>query len=83
MIKVTTETGSIYEFDYTEMKARRTNETNNFAPMRKDDEWVRLLLKPEITIGEPLRFVISVRDDDVATIRTTSYVTSISDSSEA
>lgn len=77
MLLVTTETGSLYEFDFDQMLTRRTNETNNFAPLRKDDEWVRLILEPEIIVGEPLRFVISVRDDDVATIRTTSYVTKV------
>jgi hypothetical protein len=77
MILVTTETGSKYEFDFDQMRTRRINETKNFTPLRKDDEWNQLVTVPEIVTGQPMRFALMVREDDIVTIRHTSYVTKV------
>lgn len=77
MIKVNTETGSVYEFDLEQNRVRRVNETGNFTAMRKDDEWNELVSIPEITVGESMKFLLHVREDDIVTLRTTSYVTKV------
>lgn len=77
MIKVQTETGSTYEFDLEQNRVRRVNETGNFDPMRKDDEWNELVSIPEFTIGQSMRFLLMVREDDIVTLRTTSYITKV------
>lgn len=79
MIRVTTETGSIYDFDQENMRTRRVNTTGNFEAMRKDGEWSDLVLMPDIKIGASMRFPLVVREDGDVTFRTTSYVTKIED----
>jgi hypothetical protein len=79
MITVTTETGSVYEFDLENMLTRRLTK-NNFtgeAKLRKDDTRVPLVTIPEIEVGRGMIFVISLREDDVVTTRYTSHVTSV------
>lgn len=77
MIKVHTETGSVYEFDLENSLVRRVNQTGNFSPMRKDEEWTDLVTKPDIVIGRSMTFALIVRDDDLVTFRSTSYVTKV------
>ena len=74
---VHTETGSVYEFDFDQMRVRRVNETGNFTNMRKDDEWLELVTVPEIQVGQSMKFALMVRDDDIVTLRTTSYVVKV------
>lgn len=79
MYTVHTETGSVYDFDFDQMRMRRVNETGNFANMRQDNEWINLVTVPEINVGEGMRFVVSGlhEDPNVVTIRTTSYVVKV------
>jgi hypothetical protein len=71
---VYTETGSVYEFDFNQMRVRRINETGNFSNLRKDEEWLELVTVPEIELGQSMRFALMIRDDGIVTLRTTSYV---------
>ena len=52
------------------------------AELRKDTQAIPYALHPEfpLTVGEPAVFILDIRNDGVATIRTTTPVVSISPS---
>lgn len=78
MVTVHTETGSVYEFDYENMKMRRVNSTGNFDPLRKDGEWAEMLLWPEMEVGYPMNIALApLAEGFDVTMRHTSYVTKI------
>lgn len=69
---VTTESGTIYEFDGPKMR-RISDEA-----MRRDGEWISLLSKPHPFVGEPMFLALEplAMDADV-TMRITTPVISI------
>lgn len=80
MLKVNTETGSIYMFDMENLKMQRVNDTGNFDPMRQDGEWIQMLLEPTIEIGKAMKIALAPLGDPETTdctMRFTSYVTKI------
>ena len=78
-IKVTTETGSVYEIDLDEQKMRRIPQGES-GPLRKDNEWLKLLVPPTIELNQPLRMAIEPLSVDAnVTMRFTSHVVSIED----
>lgn len=77
MVKITTVSGSVYEFDVQEYKMRRVN-TNEDAQLRKDEEWIKVLYLPEFLVGEPMRVVLEPLDMDAdVTMRFTTEVVSV------
>lgn len=76
MIKVVTETGSVYEIDFDEETVTRINED---SPMRKDGEVIRYTSINDITVGEPIRMILEGVNGSkgVVTARQTSHVTRI------
>lgn len=51
MLKVTTESGTIYEIDLEKMRLRRRNKD---AKLRKDGTWLKMLVKPDIKLNQRL-----------------------------
>lgn len=77
IVLVTTESGANYQFDLTNMRVRRVSETKQSKNMRKDFKWNPLVTVPTFKIGEPMRFALLVRDDDIVTLRTTTTVVKV------
>lgn len=74
MLKVTTESGSIYEFDLPNLKMRRINTE---FPMRREKEWLNMLTEPYIRLGEPLRAALEPLGHGDVTMRYSTPVTAI------
>lgn len=70
-MKVTTETGSVYYFDGQRMKRKSD------SSLRRDGEWVNLLVPVEPRIGEPMWLPLEPLGSGEATVRTTTRVVSI------
>lgn len=73
-MKVTTETGSTYEFDMPGLKMRRVNE--NWV-LRRDQEWVKMLAKPQVVIGQEMVILLEPLGGGDMTTRITTRVTEI------
>lgn len=77
MVKITTISGSVYEFDVEQYRMRRVN-TNEDAQLRKDEEWIKVLHLPDFLVGEPMRVVLEPLDMDAdVTMRFTTEVVSV------
>jgi hypothetical protein len=63
-VKVGTKTGSVYEFDLEALAVRRVNNGEQWAELRKDSEWVQLLLEPEFFIGKPMYLALAPLSDE-------------------
>lgn len=74
MLKVTTESGSVYEFDLPNLKMRRINAE---SPMRGEEEWLDMLTEPYIRLGEPLRAALAPLGFGDVTMRYSTPVTAI------
>lgn len=70
-MRVTTEAGSVYEFDGQRMK-RKSDST-----LRRDGEWIQLLVPVEPRIGEPMWLPLEPLGDGEVTVRMTTPVVSI------
>jgi hypothetical protein len=77
MIKVHTETGSIYELDVANTKVRRVFHTEASSDLRRDEEWVQMLLWPEIKTGASMYLILEPLGEGNVTMRTTSYVVKV------
>lgn len=77
MVKITTISGSVYEFDVDNYKMRRVN-TNQDAQLRKDEEWIKVMYLPDFLVGEPMRVVLEPLSMDAdVTMRFTTEVVSV------
>ena len=74
-LKVGTETGSVYELDMESLAVRRLNSGEKGSELRKDSEWVQMLLEPELFIGRPMYLTLAPLTDDCdVTMRTTTPI---------
>jgi len=73
---IKTETGSVYEFDEANKRARRVEYAHD---LRGDGEWQSLLVPGVPQVGESWSafWKLDLPDGSVVTLRTTSPVTSI------
>lgn len=80
MIVVRTES-SVYQLDTENNLLRRVPGGLDASKLRKDLDWIPYALHERfpLTVGEPAVFILSIRDDGVETIRTTTLVKSIDD----
>jgi hypothetical protein len=75
---------STYELDLGAMRLRRLPKaegvTGHYAVsrLRKDAEWIEFEFLAPLEIGKPAQFLLVIRNDGVRTIRTTTFVQSIS-----
>ena len=81
-LKVTTATGSIYEFNLPKLLMRRIEDVTNVdsSTLRQDGEWLQMLLAPKIEVGKPMTIALApLGDPDTTdvTMRHTTTVTSI------
>lgn len=72
--QITTVTGSIYLLDLEQRLLTRVPE---LRAMRRDHEPLHLHQLIEARVGASGRFLVQVRDDDIATIRLTSAIVAI------
>lgn len=77
LTKTITETGSVYLFNMKTLQMKRADHTNKSDDLRKDGEWVQMLLKPEITQGEPMRIALEPLGEGDVTLRYTTPVLSV------
>jgi hypothetical protein len=52
--------------------------TTEHRPLRGDGEFVRLLYRPQVVVGQPAVLALAVRSDGVATVRQTTLVCHVS-----
>lgn len=77
MIKVVTETGSVYMFDMENLKMQRLDHTNKSQDLRKDGEWLQMLLEPGIEVGRTMAIPLApLAEGFECTMRFTSTVLS-------
>ena len=57
-ITVKTESGSVYELDPQELKLRRVP-SDKEAQLRKDEEWIQMLMWPEIEVGYSMHIALA------------------------
>lgn len=83
---VTTATGSNYVLDLTARTIKRRMAASapvvdyldaGFSQLRRDEESLELIMLESCAVGASARFWIQVRDDHIATLRTTSPVVRI------
>jgi hypothetical protein len=78
MIKVHTETGSVYEMDMPNLRMRRALHTEKSNDLRMDGEWIQMLQWPDIEQGYSMRIPLApLAEGYDVTFRTTSPVTQI------
>lgn len=80
MLKVETTTGSTYLFDMENLKVIRLDHTDQSPDMRKDGEWLQMLVQPVVELNQCIRIPLeplSGLDTDICTVRLTSPVESI------
>lgn len=74
---------SSYELDLAAMRLRRIpkpeGKTGEWAAsrLRMDAEWIQFEFLEPLEVGKPARFLLVIRNDGVRTIRTTTFVQSI------
>lgn len=74
-LKVGTTTGSVYELGMEDLAMRRTSNGEGVSALRKDGDWVQMLLEPELVIGRPMYLTLAPLSEDCdVTVRTTSTV---------
>lgn len=76
LIRVMTETGSIYMLDLAAGVMTRAQGALS-DPLRMDGEHIRLLKFQQLAVGEPMIALIQLEGRTDPTVRTTSTVTSI------
>ena len=88
-MRVTTESGAVYEFTKNGEKVRRLRKRNDIDPeavprseLRQDGEWLQLHMKAEPEVGFPMILALKVLDPPQyeganVTIRQTSTVVGI------
>lgn len=57
-IKVTTESGSVYELDMDKLKMRRVP-TSSEEKLRQDSKWIQMLRWPDIDQGYPMHIALA------------------------
>lgn len=74
-LKVGTATGSVYELDMEALAMRRIPGNDEGSELRKDGEWVQMLLEPELFIGRPMYLTLAPLSEDCdVTMRTTTPI---------
>lgn len=73
---VYTESGTIYEIDLEAMQVRRLLQ-GDAGELRRDGQQMKLLSLHRVLVSHPMVMLLDLREDGVATIRTTSPVTRI------
>ncbi|URP22302.1 hypothetical protein SEA_BIG4_269 [Microbacterium phage Big4] len=81
-MRVTTESGAVYEFTKNGEKVRRLRKRNDIDPeavpreeVDQDGMWLQLHMKPEASVGLPM--VLALKTEDSVTIRQSSVVVGI------
>ena len=75
MLRVTTESGSVYDFSDDLSLCQRVNDTYG---LRRDGGWLRLLETPTISVGSAMRLCLEpLAQEAVMTQRITTVVTDI------
>lgn len=74
MMKITTETGSVYILDTETQRVKRENPN---AALRKDDKWLRYINISDVEVGKGITFLLEPLGEGDCTLRQTSYVTEI------
>ena len=77
MIKVTTATGSLYEFDMDNLQMRRADHTKKSFDLRKDGEWIQMLKEPAIEVGKAMIIALAPLGDPDTTDCTMRYTTEV------
>jgi hypothetical protein len=76
-LTIKTQSGSTYELDMTALKMRRVQSSKD-RELRRDGEWVGMLLPPAVTVGAPLCIALEpLAPDCEVTMRITTDVVSI------
>ena len=75
--RVITETGSVYEFDMEALKMRRVEHTKKSDDLRKDGEWIQMLLEPGIEVGHTLIIALAPLGDLETTDCTMRYTSTV------
>lgn len=74
---------STYELDLAKMRLRRLPKIPPDAgvfersKLRRDAEWIQFEFLAPLEIGKPAQFLLVIRDDGVRTVRTTTFVQSV------
>ncbi|UDL16495.1 hypothetical protein SEA_ZOOMAN_254 [Microbacterium phage Zooman] len=81
-MRVTTESGAVYEFTKDGEKVRRLRKRNDIDPeavpreeVDQDGKWLQLHMKVEASVGLPM--VLALKLEDSVTIRQSSVVVGI------
>ena len=77
LTRVVTETGSVYEFDMQNLKMRRAEHTKKSNDLRKDGEWVQMLVEPGIELGHTMVIALAPLGDPETTDCTLRYTSTV------
>jgi hypothetical protein len=75
--KVITETGSVYEFDMSNLMVRRLEHTKKSQDLRQDGEWLQMLIEPGIEVGQSIVIALAPLGDPENTECTMRYTTPV------
>lgn len=75
--KVITETGSVYEFDMKNLLMRRADHTNKSNDLRRDGEWIQMLVEPGIEVGHTMVIALAPLGDPETTDCTMRYTSTV------
>lgn len=78
VVKVTTETGSVYEFNDTLTSVRRLEVGGESDALRRDGDWLDLQIAPHITVGQSMVLALEPLGEGDVTVRATSRVVAVS-----
>lgn len=76
---------STYELDLARMRLRRMPKPEGkpgifaVSKLRRDTEWIQFEFLAPLEIGKPAQFMLIIRNDGVRTVRTTTFVQSITE----
>lgn len=75
--RVVTETGSVYEFDMENLLMRRVEHTKKSNDLRKDGEWIQMLVEPGIELGHTMVIALAPLGDPETTDCTMRYTSTV------
>jgi len=74
VLRITTESGAVYDFAQDMTKVRRVNPT---TALRRDNEWIDVISAEDIAFGQPMRLLLAGVAAVGDTLRVTTPVTMI------
>ncbi len=75
--RVTTETGSVYEFNMDTLQMRRAEHTKKSNDLRQDGEWIQMLVEPGIEVGHTMVIALAPLGDPETTDCTMRYTSTV------